>query len=432
MAVWLQEIDEALAEHNLKRAEMAIAKTIKASLLPSEKAALLYRRAQIRVLDGRPDDSLDDLNAALALEPALSSQPKTYTLLGDIYFTRFELAKVGFANREDIQEALQHYQSLLTQITAKGEVARAYYQLGRIHLMLGQPKEAEQHFRRVLEHPSQPHYLHSMTYERLGFIALFELRTPKDAVPLFYQALRTIPEGSHNPQWIIQLRLRLSRAYVELDQAMLAVAQARQALQEAVEYSNLSATLLPETYLATADVMSLLVGFEEEAIEHYLKFLQFSEKPPGIDVTWSRVYEQIGMLSLRLARTHQSSSNHFKKTLHQAIHAFEKAIQSNPYHPWEGALTYQIAQCYYRLHQFDRALNVLGAWEMKDQQEAVFPNDWRIPSLKGHAYFALEQYPQAISAYRLALDLVSSKLHNTETIRTYLHYAEQLANLANE
>jgi tetratricopeptide (TPR) repeat protein len=422
----LQEIDDALAEYDLKRAELAIAKSIKAELSPAQRAALLQRRAQLRLSDARPDDGLEDLTTAVALDPALQSLPQTYILWGDLYLARFELAKLGFANREHIQEALASYRQVVEQFANHtSSLARVYYQLGRIYLILGQVEAAQAHFDQALQYPAQPSALHSMAYERLGFIALFEQRQPQRAIYYFKQALGSITPDSERWQWIIQLHLRLSRAYAEQTEGLLAAQHIRQALQMAIAYSNVNLAILPEAYLSSADILSLLTGFEDESIEYYLKFLQSSEKPPGIDVTWSRVYEQIGLLSLRLAQTSTPSQGQFRKWTQQAIHAFEKALQSNPYHPWEGALCYYMAQSHYQLQQFDRAIGLLEELEKSAPSLAGLLEAWRIALLKGHAYFAQAYYLQARAAYRHALDLAPTTLHNKAAIQGYLHFAEQ-------
>ncbi len=187
-----------------------------------------------------------------------------------------------------------------------------------------------------------------------------------------------------------------------------ALENARRALREALNgFTIHHRNALPEAYLATADILAELRGYEHEAIEYYSGFLQNSARPMGIDVTWSAVHAQIGFLSLRL------------KQYQQAILAFEKALEINPYYPWEVDLFYQIAHCYYRLRAFEQTLRTLEQVLKKSHAEQTPITDWRIYNLQGHAYFALEQYAKAKLAYATAIRLAPASAKGLET--TY-HY----------
>ena len=65
------EIDHALLSNDIKRAEVAIARFLRRKNSTQERAELLFRRAQTRLLSARPDDALEDLETGLALQPDL-------------------------------------------------------------------------------------------------------------------------------------------------------------------------------------------------------------------------------------------------------------------------------------------------------------------------------------------------------------------------
>src|SRR5688572_4000884 len=102
------EIDQALAANDVKKAEIAIAKALRtASASAKERAELLFKRAQARLQAARLDDALEDLQTGLAIQTAREHDPDIKILRGDIYFARYELAPVGFAERSDAEAALQ-------------------------------------------------------------------------------------------------------------------------------------------------------------------------------------------------------------------------------------------------------------------------------------------------------------------------------------
>ena len=92
-------IRELLDAGDLKRAEVQIAKLMRAELDPTAQVQARILHARARLLGARPEDALDDLDAARALtdNPALLVQIDV--LSADAWFARFELASVGFAER---------------------------------------------------------------------------------------------------------------------------------------------------------------------------------------------------------------------------------------------------------------------------------------------------------------------------------------------
>ena len=155
----------------------------------------------------------------------------------------------------------------------------------------------------------------------LGFIELSERRNSVAALQYFRQAIEHYP--AHDTSgWLTQLHIRVSRAYLDMGQHEEALSAAHRALRDIQGGSTSSVrAILPEAHKAVGDVLAAMPGGEAEAIKHFLRFLQSSRRPPGIDVTWSQVHETIGQLSFKLER------------YQEAIDAYEKALEYNPYHP---------------------------------------------------------------------------------------------------
>ncbi|NJL94681.1 MAG: tetratricopeptide repeat protein [Anaerolineae bacterium] len=415
MDKWLREIDEALNSGDLKRSELIIARQLRAHKGASERAGLLLRRASVRLMGARPDDAFEDLETAVALQPEQENSPSVRTLRADVHLARFELAPVGFADRADTDAALVDYQYILKHAPTYERRAWVHYQMGRIHLSQHEIEAAVQDFRAALESPSQPPQVHALSHERLGFIALYDQRQPRQALEAFQRAVQA-HSGNEEIGWLTQLYLQISRAHLELSEHQRALSAAQKALQ-AIQSGTTTAhrNLLPEAHMALGDILALRDGAEAEAIKHYLRFLQSSKRPPGIDVTWSQVHENIGDLSFRIER------------YQEAINAYEKALEYNPYHPWEVKLHYQIARCHYRMRAFEKAVEAIQRMKHLAAQEHANITDWRVATLLGNAYFALEQYPAAAEAYREAIALAPPGASELERTEIYLRFAEELA-----
>jgi tetratricopeptide (TPR) repeat protein len=410
----LQEIDEALADNDVRRAEVAIARYLRDDKNPPElRAELYFRRAQARLMDARPDDALEALATAIALQPEKANHPATFVLMGDIHFARFELAPVGFTDRSDTETAMGYYRQALQE--NHPHIGWVHYQTGRLLLSRNQSETALDHFQQVLSYPPIPPHLHALAHERIGFIELFDNRQPRRALEHFQEAEKHYPPNP-NSGWLTQLHIRVSRTYRELGEHEAALEAARKALRQIQNGSTSGERdTLPEALLAVAEVMAAMPGYEAEAIEHYLRFLQASKRPPGIDVTWSQVYETVGNLSFRLER------------YQQAIAAFEKALEYNPYHPWEINLLYQIARCHYRTRAYERSIAAVRRALELAQADGITVTDWHIYNLLGNAHFALENYHEAALAYRQALQLAPAGTEPLEKTRIYLRFAEELS-----
>jgi tetratricopeptide (TPR) repeat protein len=294
------------------------------------------------------------------------------------------------------------------------------YQCGRIKLSQNDIDAAAAYFQSVLDAPNHVPGVRAMAQERLGFVELFEKRDPAAALEHFHAAQK-VATGDEPPGWLVQLNIRMSHAHLERREYDDALAAARSALRTIQSNGTTAHRMaLPEAHLAIADVMAVMPDYESEAIEHYLRFLQYSRRPPGIDVTWSKVHETIGHLSFRLER------------YQQAITAFEKALEINPYHPWDLNLRYQIARCYYRSRLYERVVETITEIETRAQNDAEEVRDWLVHNLLGNALFALEDFQAASEAYQTALELAPVGDTGVEKTRIYLRFCEELLQSAEE
>lgn len=411
----IEAIDQALAEGDIRKAEVLIARHLRSDNLPSDaRAQILLRRAQARLLSERPDDALEELQTVLAIQPGLTKQPTVKMLLGDIYFSRFMLAEFGFADRNNTEIALQYYNDIFENHPHFDQSGWLYYQRGRIYLSEDRVNEAIEEFSVGLDYSNRPPALHAYCHERLGFIYLFEKRDPQTALAYFDKAVHLYPSNS-NAGWIVQVHILRSRALKELDNYEAALAAASQALNSIDPTASDYRRTLTEAYLAVGEVLALIPEREAEAIEHLVHFLQNSKRPLGVDVTWSRVYETLGDLSLKLER------------YEQAIESYQFSLQYNPYHPWEVNIHYQIARCYYRMRAYERVISAIERMELAATRENQVISDYRVFNVLANAHFGLEQYQQAAIAYQKALELAPPGANNLQKIKTYLRFSEELA-----
>lgn len=411
----LAAIDSALATNDVRKAEVLIAKLLRNDNISSNlRASVQLRRANARLSSGRPDDALEEIQSVLALRPELAELPEVKLLLGDVYFARFIYAEFGFADRSNTDRALGYYDAVLQQQPDYPQRGWIYYQRGRIFLSENKVDAATEDLQKALLAPNKPPYLHAYTYERLGFIALFEQRAPTQAVSYLDQAIKHFPKGN-SVAWVAQAHILRSRALRELKDYRKALKAASTALDildpDAQDYRQ----TLTETHLAIGEVLALIPGREADAINHLLQFLQNSKRPLGVDVTWSRVYETLGNLSIKLQR------------YEQAIDAFHASLQFNQYHPWEVNIHYQIARCYYRMRAYERVIDAVGHMQEAAAKENQSITDYRVYYVLANAYFALERYHDAARAYQLALDLAPPGADNLDKINQYLHYSYDLA-----
>ncbi len=289
------------------------------------------------------------------------------------------------------------------------------YQKGRVLLTDNRVDEAIACFHEALLKPSQVTALTAFCYERLGFVHLFDRRDPVAALAFLDRAAVTYPPAEPEA-WLGQLHILRSRALREQkrhDEALKAAQQALQAMNAAGPEARSGQQ---DAHLALGEILAEIPGRELEAVEHLQQFLQLGKRPLGVDVTWSRVNEQLGDLLFSLGR------------YEGAIEAYHNALAFNPYHPWEVSLYYQIARCYYRLRAYEKTIAAIQQMQRAAVGEAVELTDYRPFHVLGNAYFALEQYPEAVAAYEQAVRLAPVQAEDLDKIQTYLRSAQELSN----
>lgn len=403
-------IDDLLAHREIKKAEILIARSMRATLSPEEHAGTLIRRARARLLGGRVDDALHDLNTVRLQYPEAFDKPETLELLGDTHFARFELASVGFADRSDTTQALEAYEQILNNYPHYENLGWILYQRGRIMLTENRVEEGVTCFQKTLLNPSSLPALTAYCFERLGFVAFYEERNSKQALAFLNKAVNTYP-NSEPRLWLAQVHTLRSRVLREMHDYEQALQAAETAIEVALAAGNEGKPGLADASLTAAEVAAELEGREKDVINYLQHFLQNNKKPLGIDVTWSRVHEMLGDVQWKLSQPAA------------ALASYEAALQFNPYHPWELSLYYRIARCYYQLQDYEKAVeainNLLDAAD--DDGQAI--HDYRVYNVLGNAQFALGRYNEAQQTYRQALEIAPSDADNLDRLREYYRFS---------
>ncbi len=409
-----QQLDTLLKQREIKKAEVLIARLLRSDALPKEdEQRLLIYRARTRLLSARPTDALDDLLLLKEQHPELFDNPAVLELLADSYFARFELASVGFAERQDAAIAAQIYRDILAQFPEYANTGWVQYQLGRILLSLDEFEEAEKLIREAMMSPSDIASLTAYCYERLAFIAYYEQRDAKRAETLLRKAIDTYPT-SEPVLWLAQVYLFLSKVRHNTDKEA-ALEAVRQALAIAQRAKTDNRAVLSEIYLTTAELLHESHGSPEDIIQYVNQFMQVSKKPLGVDVTWSRAYEMLADAYMALQR------------YDDAVDAYLMVLELNPYHPWETSIYYRIACSYYQTQEYKRALRAVDHIFEHARQEGQEVSDYHVYEVLGNALFALGNYQQASEAYEQALSLAPASA-SIEKIRAYLKYAQEKLN----
>ncbi|MCC6613369.1 MAG: tetratricopeptide repeat protein [Anaerolineae bacterium] len=406
-------IDELLGAGDLKRAEVQIAKLMRAELDPATQVQTYLLRARARLLGARPEDALDDLNVARTLTKDPKRQVQIDVLAADAWFARFELASVGFADRAHALRAYETYRQIVSDHPDDDQLGWVYYQMGRVCLTDGRTDEAIACFESALMAPSPMPTLTAFCFERLGFAHFYELRHPRKARAFLEKAVFTYPTSA-DPVWLARVQTLRSRVLRELGDVPAALEAAEQAIAIAQE-SDESRMALADALLTAGELMAQVGGRDRDVITYLQQFLQTARKPLGIDVTWSRVYEMLGGAYFNLGQHGAAGA------------AYEHALQYNPYHPWEIGLHYQIARSYYQAEAYDKAIGAVDTLlnaALKDQQTI---SDYRIFDILGSAHFALKHYVAAREAYDQALKLAPTNASDLDKIKRYHQFAAELS-----
>lgn len=409
-----QMIDDLLTRREIKKAEVLIARYMRLDLTPQHRIQMLILRARTRLLGGRVDDALDDLQKARALRLEAFDDPATLELLGDAHFARFELASVGFADRHDTAQALEAYEQILANHLDYDNSGWILYQKGRVMLTESRVPEAVTCFQQTLLNPSHVSALTAYCYERLGFVAFYEERDPKRALSFLTKAVDTYPV-SEPRLWLVQVHTLRSRVLREMHE----YAQAHGAAETAIAVASAAGAEGKPGYtdalLTAAEIAAELEGHEKDVINYLQQFLQNSKKPLGIDVTWSRVHEMFGDAQWKSG---QASA---------ALASYQAALEFNPYHPWELSLYYRISRCHYQLRDYDKAIETIERMLQAAADDGQTINDYRVYNVLGNAHFALKHYDQALHTYQQALEIAPPNAENLDKLKQYHRFAQELS-----
>jgi tetratricopeptide (TPR) repeat protein len=407
----LQTIDELLAKNDVRKAEALIVKSLRLDNAAEARAQLLFRRARVRLLLGRPEDALDDLQAFPTTTTEYLKSPALLELLGDVYFARFELASVGFADRNDTLRAQECFNEIIQNYPRYTNLGWVYYQLGRIWITTDNTEKAVKYLQQALISPSHIGYLTAYCYERLGFISFYEQRDLEAALAFLNRAVDTYPSYS-DKAWLIQvhiLRSRVLRGIRDYERALVA---AKDALSLVTNHSEKRHNL-PEALLGVAELLAELENRDKEVVHVLQQFVQGVKKPLGVDVTWSRANEMLGNAYFNLGQ------------YESAIAAYTTALQFNPDHPWALSIYYRVAKSYYQQRAYNDAINTINQMLDLVSSEDQIVNDYEVYDVLGNAYFALGRYEKAVEAYRIALQIAPPNANNVGQIKSYYQLASE-------
>jgi tetratricopeptide (TPR) repeat protein len=406
-------IRELLALRDLKRAEVQIAKLLREGLPTQDEAQVMALRARARLLAARPEEALDDIAAAERATTDEALKLELRELAGDSYFARFELASVGFADRAHVSRADDIYRTLIEEQPDYANVGWLHYQRGRIALTDARVDDAIAAFTAALLAPSPLPALTAYCFERLGFVAFYEQRTPRRALSLLDKALYSYPP-SQDRVWLARLQTLRARVLRELGESSRALATIEDAIS--VAYANDDSKFaLADALLTGAELLAGVGGRERDVITRVQQFLQIARKPLGIDVTWSRAYEMLGNASFGIGQYGMAGE------------AYQSALQYNPYHPWELQLHLQIARALYQNNEYERAILAVETLLKAAEKDGQPVSDYRVYDVLGSAHFALKQYRAALTAYDQALSLSPSAV-DLDKLQRYRGFAAELVN----
>lgn len=402
-------IDTLLRSHEIKKAEIQIARALSKTASQAEQAALLTMRARAKLYTGRPEGALDDLMRAYEMVPVVKNDPVWIELMGDSHLARYEFSAVGFAERADAQQAEILYREIISIFPTYENLGWVNYQLARVLLVTNRVSEAMEGFQRALLTPSTAAALTSYCYERLGFVAFYEQRDAQQALTFIEKATQTYP-ASEDRGWLVQAYLLRGRILRDTHKFKAAIQAAETALSIALTARSESRQIEREALFTAAEILSRVKGNEQRIIEVIEQFFQRSRKPQTIDVTWSRAYEMLADAYIQLGK------------YERAISAYLASLQFNPYHPWEVSIYVRIAKASYQLGDYERTVQaVQRALDIATAEMQTV--DFQVYDLLGSAYYALGQYENAISAFDDALQRAPFSDASLDKIRQYRSYA---------
>jgi tetratricopeptide (TPR) repeat protein len=407
----VRQIKSLLSVGDVRRAETSIAKLLRSELSPADEAQVLALRARARLLAARPEEALDDIARARQHIDDRSLQMELLELSGDAHFARFELASLGFADRSHVRAAQECYSQIIRDAPDYPNRGWIHYQSGRIYLTEGQTDEAIQCFIDALLNPSPLPGLTAFCFERLGFVHVYEKRDLRRALGFLDKALYAYPTTEARV-WVVRLQTLRARVLKDLGRADDAVEAIETAIGIAQQNDD-TRIALADAFLTAGELYSQVSTRDKEVVARLQQYLQITRKPPGIDVTWSRVHEMLGTAYFNLGQYASSAA------------AYADALTYNPYHPWEATLLYQIARAHYHADDYDRAITAVERLIGSADDDGQPISDYRIYDVLASAQFARKRYAEALTAYDQALALAPPHA-DLDKLRRYRQFAAEL------
>jgi tetratricopeptide (TPR) repeat protein len=353
------------------------------------------------------DDAWVELQALKAAHHEASFNAELVELEADCHLARFEASSVGFADRRELERAVELYQLL---VTSTANINWAHYQLGRARMLSMDYLSAVQEFQQalVLTGRNDIPEMTAYCYERLGYIEYYENRNPSSALSYLQRALDTYPADS-DQLWQVSVYLLCGRILSEFYDLASALAATQIAFD--VASRNNGKSLVAEALLATTELLATTSNNDHKIITTITRYMQFKSRPPGANLTWGRLNELLGDAYANL----QQFDN--------AIDAYQSIHHFNPDHVSEGNIQLKLARCYYQLRQFSQVEKcVLKALRETSQDELV-QIESHLYEILGNAYFSMGGYHKAAQAYEHALQNSISDQGSKTDIYNYLDFA---------
>ena len=410
----LRTVRELLHQQDVKRAEVVISRLLRTDLTRDQIAELLALRARAHLLSANPEQGLKDLLHLQEIAPDTYNEPAVQEIVADCNLARFELAAIGFTDRTHLRKAQQIYRALIDEHPHYENLGWVMYQYGRSLLAADDVDQAVILFQKALNNSSHYDTHKANCYERLGFIEHYSRRDFERALELLNMALAVYPTGA-DPVWLVQLHLQRARILQAASQPDTMVKVINAAIKIALNELQSDRAFVSDTLFTAAEMVASVPGFEQRTIALLEHFVQISNRPAGINVTWSRAYETMGDMYFELGRYSDATA------------AYNTALQFNPYHPWAVTVHYRLAKSQYQQGNYAGAVTVIQRMIDQAGAESSPITDYRVYDILGNALFALERYPEAAEAYQAAMSLAQESAEGLDKIKLYYHFSRQLA-----
>jgi tetratricopeptide (TPR) repeat protein len=409
----LSEIKQLIDQGKYKQAEKVISLTLGADLDFNRKELLLLR-GRVRLLTGRIGELISDISYLSNTNPSWLQEPSFIELVADANLAQFENANLGFRDTVSLQTAINLYKRLMDEFTNYENRGWVCFQLARTHLIQNKVGLAIEYFSTALSSRSTVKNLPALCYERLAFIAFYELRNFDEALGYINQALKSDSDDPRELDWRIQAQLLRARilhllgcnwdSYNTLDNVIHSIS----------EQQTDSTAALAEALLASAEITSDIDGLEHKTIHYLHHFMRIAKRPVGVDVTWSRVYELIGYSCFAL--------NLFS----EAEIALKTSLEFNPDHPWFSNISFLIARCYYNQSDFSRVIISIRSLQQRGIEDDPMLDQSLLYGMLGNALFATKHYGEAAEAYGNALETVATTTRVSKDLESYQSLALEL------